>query len=79
MDALDNPKDDMIAPFAPPDLFAARGFGNQFIDVIPSLDLVIVRFGPDPRSSFDFGSINDDAEFGVHDQIVMPILDAVRE
>jgi CubicO group peptidase (beta-lactamase class C family) len=79
MNAMNQPKDEMIAPWAPNDFFAARGFGNQFIDVIPSLDLVVVRFGPDPRSSFDFGSFNDDAEFGVHDQIVMPIVAGIED
>ncbi len=34
--------------YAPDDLFGAHGFGGQLIDVIPSLDMVIVRMGRDP-------------------------------
>jgi CubicO group peptidase (beta-lactamase class C family) len=42
-------------PSAPDDLFAARGFWGQSISVIPSLDLVIVRFADDrERGALDF-------------------------
>ncbi|HEV7554760.1 MAG TPA: DUF4112 domain-containing protein, partial [Kofleriaceae bacterium] len=36
----------------------AHGFGGQFIDVIPSLDLVVVRFALDELSSLQTGDLN---------------------
>lgn len=75
IDALNNPKEGELVPYAPDDLFAARGFGNQFIDVIPSLDLVVVRFGADPATDFDLDTLIDDARFDQHDDILRPILE----
>jgi CubicO group peptidase (beta-lactamase class C family) len=87
-DALMQPWPGPMVPFAPEDLFAARGFGNQFIDVIPSLDLVVVRFGLDPLGhdadggfadgGFDLPGLLTDSKFGVHDEILAPILRAVQ-
>ncbi len=76
-DAMNEPWPGMMVPFAPPDLFAARGFGNQFIDVIPSLDLMVVRFGTDPMTNFDLGELITDSKFQKHDEILAPILAAV--
>ena len=76
--ALNEDDPEELVPYAPDDLFAARGFGNQFIDVIPSLDLVVVRMGEDPATTFDVGVLIDDARFSVHDEILQPILAAVR-
>jgi hypothetical protein len=67
-----------LVPFAPPDLFAAQGFGNQFIDVIPSLDMVVVRFGADPRSTADASALIADARFEIHADILRPILEGTR-
>jgi len=78
MTAMNESLDGVLVPYAPPDLFAARGFGNQFVDVIPSLDLVVVRFGEDPRSTLDPATIVRDARFDVHDDILRPILESVR-
>ena len=77
MSSLNEEKDEELIPFAPDDLFAARGFGNQFIDVIPSLDLIVVRFGADPLGAFDAEALIDDARFDQHDEILRPILEAV--
>jgi CubicO group peptidase (beta-lactamase class C family) len=66
-----------MVPYAPKDLFAARGFGNQFIDVIPSLDLVVVRFGTDPLTNVDLAALTSDARFTKHDEILHPVLDAI--
>jgi hypothetical protein len=63
-----------MVPYAPADLFAARGFGNQFIDVIPSMDLIVVRFGTDPMANFDLGQLAIDARFTKHDDILKPLL-----
>ena len=78
MSAMNDVSDERIMPFAPTDMFAARGFGNQFIDVIPSMDLVIVRFGNDPRTAMDVDAIREDAQFEEHDMILEPILQGVR-
>ncbi|MGH7283074.1 MAG: serine hydrolase domain-containing protein [Polyangiaceae bacterium] len=77
-DAMMESFDGWISPIAPADMFAARGFGNQFIDVIPSLDLIVVRFGADPMAKFDIPTLLADARFSVHDEIMAPILDAVH-
>lgn len=76
LDPFNQPKESTIAPFAPADLFAARGFGDQFIDVIPSLDMVIVRIGPDPIGGIpDFDQLmEDESQSGTHEAIVAPIL-----
>ncbi|MGZ3418671.1 MAG: serine hydrolase domain-containing protein [Polyangiales bacterium] len=68
-----------MVPFAPPDLFAARGFGNQFVDVIPSKDLIVVRFGKDPETGFDPIALAADSRFGTHDEILAPVLAAITD
>jgi hypothetical protein len=40
-----------IAPHAPPDMVAAMGKNGQLINVVPSLGLVLVRFGDYPDQS----------------------------
>jgi len=40
-----------LAPDAPADLIAAMGKNGQFIDVIPSQDLVVIRMGEAPDNS----------------------------
>jgi hypothetical protein len=74
-----NPWPGRMVPFAPTDLFAARGFGNQFIDVIPSLGLVVVRFGPDPLGKLDLAALATDQHFATHDQILAAVLAALGE
>jgi CubicO group peptidase (beta-lactamase class C family) len=78
IDAMNQAWPGRMVPFAPTDMFAVRGFGNQFIDVIPSLDMIVVRMGPDPFGGmFDLNQMIKDQHFGEHDQILKPILDAV--
>ncbi len=49
--------DSFLYPDVPGDMFAARGFQGQHVVVIPSLDLVIVRFGVDEGiETFDFNT-----------------------
>jgi CubicO group peptidase (beta-lactamase class C family) len=76
LDAFGNEEEGILAPFAPPDMVAARGFGDQFIDVIPSLDMVIVRIGPDPTTAegFDLGDLIGLEDTGTHEAIVGPIV-----
>lgn len=40
-----------ISPNAPSDLYAAMGKDGQFIDVIPSLNMVVIRMGEAPDNS----------------------------
>ena len=40
-----------LAPNAPADLFAAMGKNGQFIDIVPSENLVVIRFGESPDGS----------------------------
>ncbi len=77
IDAMNQAWPERMVPYAPKDLFAARGFGNQFIDVIPSEDLLVVRFGKDPLAG-NLGDLFTDAQFGKHDEILRPVLDALH-
>ena len=79
LDAMMEPFEGRMVPFAPPDLFAMRGFGNQFVDVIPSLELMVVRFGPDPMNELDMDAFAYDQRFGTHDAILAPVLEAVMD
>ncbi len=79
VDAMGTAWKGLMVPFAPKDLFAARGFGNQFVDVLPGLDLVVVRFGQDPLGKFDPATLAVDARFETHDAILEPILAAIAD
>ena len=46
-----NPFPTSLAPNAPTDLYAAMGKNGQFINVVPSQDLVVVRMGEAPDES----------------------------
>ena len=79
---LGSGSDEALYAWAPSDLFAAHGFGSQFIDVIPSLDMVIVRFGKDPTADMTVTNATDvlmsDENTDKHREILEPILRAVR-
>lgn len=78
LDPFNQQKDEMLAPWAPTDLFAARGFGDQFIDVVPSLGLVVVRIGPDPTGSFfNPDEMMEQEDSGTHEAIVRPIIEGI--
>jgi len=78
LDPFGQEKESTIAPWAPSDLFAARGFGDQFIDVIPSLDMVVVRIGPDPTLSFfDYEALVASMNTSTHADILVPILEGI--
>jgi hypothetical protein len=63
------------------------GLGNQFVEVIPSLDLVVVRLGTaphddlaawlDPASLFE--ELTTDGDQILHNEILELVLDAVLE
>lgn len=50
----------------------------RFIDVIPSLNLVVVRFGKDPAGKLDLAAIAKDQRFEKHDQILSAVLGAMK-
>ena len=77
----------MMHPFAPHDAFCAVGLGNQMVEVIPSLDMVVVRMGPAPQENLrlwltDRGRIMEDlqsdGEQRVHNGVLERVLAAVR-
>ena len=52
--------DGYINPNAPADMFAAMGKNGQLINVVPSMDLVMIRMGDSPGQSLEVGvSYND--------------------
>ncbi|MGB3777723.1 MAG: serine hydrolase domain-containing protein [Tunicatimonas sp.] len=54
---------------APADLYAALGFNGQFIDVVPSKDMVVIRLGQAPDESLvpiDFPDISHLFDRGEH-------------
>ena len=73
--------------FAPDDAFCAVGLGNQFIEVIPSLDLVVVRMGTAPQDvpgawADPIGMLQEAAADGqqlLHNAVLEEILDSVLE
>lgn len=79
LDAMMQPWPGRMSPMVPADMFAARGFGNQFVDVIPSLDMMVVRFGKDATSSFDLAAMLEDQRFAKHDAILAAVLAAVKD
>ena len=71
--------DEKMLPAAGEDHFGAHGFGNQLIDVHPSLDLVVVRLGKDPlQDQFDIGALVGAGE-NVREIISEALLDAVAD
>lgn len=73
--------------FAPDDAFCAVGLGNQFIEVTPSLDLVVVRMGTAPQDvpgawADPIGMLEEAAADGqqlLHNAVLEQILDSVLE
>ncbi|MFT7622197.1 MAG: CubicO group peptidase (beta-lactamase class C family), partial [Myxococcota bacterium] len=76
-----------LHPFAPDDAFCAAGLGNQFIEVIPSLDLVVVRMGTAPQDvpgawSDPAAMLEEAANDGhqlLHNALLELVLDALTE
>ena len=77
----------MMHPFAPHDAYCGVGLGNQFVEVIPSLDLVVVRLGTaphddlsawlDPRALYE--ELTTDGDQILHNDILQLVLDAIDE
>ncbi|MGB0638466.1 MAG: serine hydrolase domain-containing protein, partial [Myxococcota bacterium] len=76
----------MLHPGAPEDNFCAVGLGNQFIEVMPSLDMVVVRIGFAPQENLSLWqtegavleALMEDGEQIVHNQLLDMVLDAVE-
>lgn len=49
----------MLAPHAPADMYCAMGKNGQFIDVVPSQQIVLVRMGNAPTNALVPGFLND--------------------
>ncbi|MEM9888559.1 MAG: serine hydrolase domain-containing protein [Bacteroidota bacterium] len=60
-----------ISPSAPADLFAAMGKNGQFIDVVPSEDLVVVRMGQAPS--------NELVPIKFHDEMWEQLMQIIKE
>ncbi|MFO7671107.1 MAG: serine hydrolase [Bacteroidales bacterium] len=61
--------------YLPRDAFAGAGAGNQHLLVVPSLDLIVVRFG-DPLSGKNKG---DSAHLGMELYLFNPVMEAIIE
>jgi CubicO group peptidase (beta-lactamase class C family) len=78
--------DGMLHPGAPEDNFCAVGLGNQFIEVMPSLDMVVVRIGFAPQENLTLWqtegavleALLEDGEQIVHNELLDMVLDAVE-
>ena len=75
-----------LHPHAPDDNFCAVGLGNQFIEVMPSLDMVVVRIGFAPQENLALwateGAVLDalmvDGAQIEHNELLGMVLDAVE-
>ena len=78
-------KSNVLHPFAPGDAYCGVGLGSQFVEVIPSLDMVVVRMGTAPHDSLAAwlspGQLIDDlmtdGEQHVHNGVLARVLDAL--
>jgi CubicO group peptidase (beta-lactamase class C family) len=74
-----------LHPGAPEDAFCAVGLGGQFIEVVPSLDLVVVRMGhaavEDLEGNafplFEIIELLSEGEQSVHDEIVQRVFASI--
>jgi CubicO group peptidase (beta-lactamase class C family) len=77
----------MMHDFAPHDAYCGVGLGNQFVEVIPSLDLVVVRLGTAPHDDLAawadpvglYEELITDGDQVLHNEILSLVLDAVVE
>ena len=81
------PKKNGLHPYAPVDAFCAAGLGSQMIEVIPSLDMVVVRLGTAPHDDLEnwldpvqlFDDLTHDGEQLVHNGVLERVLLALVE
>lgn len=80
-------KGQMLHPYAPHDAYCAVGLGSQFVEVIPSLDLVVVRLGTAPHDDLAawldpvsmFEEIASDGEQLTHNAILERVLASITD
>jgi CubicO group peptidase (beta-lactamase class C family) len=86
LDSVDfKPKAHDLHPFAPDDAFCGVGLGSQFVEVIPSLDMVVVRMGPAPQDNPTFKgkplklleALIEDGKQIVHNGVLKRVIEAV--
>lgn len=78
-------KGQMLHPFAPHDAFCAVGLGSQFVEAVPSLDLVVVRLGTAPHDDLAAwldplalaDTLASDGEQIVHNRVLEMVIDSV--
>ena len=79
---------DKLHPHAPDDSFCGAGLGSQMLEVIPSEDLVIVRFGPAPHENINFwleqngvimDALENDGKQIVHNGVLNRVLAAITD
>ena len=76
-----------LHPQAPGDAFCGAGLGSQMIEVIPSLDLVVVRMGTAPHDRPGawanplelFSDLTEDGRQYVHNGVLSRVLDAMED
>ncbi len=66
---------DGIWPYVPRDAFVGAGAGNQLLMVIPSLDMIVVRFGDNLFSETD----GEGFWLGAERELFNPIMDVIIE
>ena len=80
------PHEGILHPQAPSDAFCGAGFGSQMLEVIPSEDMVIVRFGPAPHENINYWieqngvlmeAMENDGKQIVHNGVLSLVLDAI--
>jgi CubicO group peptidase (beta-lactamase class C family) len=80
------PHEGILHPQAPSDAFCGAGFGSQMLEVIPSEDMVIVRFGPAPHENINYWieqngvlmeAMENDGKQIVHNGVLSRVLDAI--
>ncbi len=89
LDSVDfSERDGVLQPFAPADAYMAIGLGNQVVEVIPSLDMVIVRMGVAPQENLIYWltdrprimrEMKNDGAHVVLDGVVRRVLASVRD
>lgn len=51
---------DFFSPYAPENMYVAAGLNGQFIDIIPELELVVVRLGDEPKKPMEPREMHDE-------------------
>lgn len=87
LDSVDfSPHSGILHPQAPSDAFCGAGFGSQMLEVVPSEELIIVRFGPAPHENINYwieqngvlmDAMENDGKQIVHNGVLSRVLDSI--